>query len=199
MKCDDDIFVNVPNLVHVLLGGTVPVYKSTLMLLEKLSVDAKRLTNGLADDKFLLLGFKICSSKPNRDFTNKWFVPRYMYSDEFYPDYVTGGAYVMTIEAAQRLYKSSLTTPLFLFEDVYLTGIVAEKINLKRQHHSLFFYPLEDMTDDERCSLRGMLTQHRLAPMSFESAYLFIIDASVKCDLAPKNFKTNKLRRKRCD
>lgn len=70
MKCEEDIFVNVPNLIHFLLGGSVPVYKSTMMLLEKLSVDAKCATNRLADDKFLV-------------------------------------------------------------EDVYLTGIKAEKINLK--------------------------------------------------------------------
>ncbi|XP_033253176.1 uncharacterized protein LOC108158497 [Drosophila miranda] len=30
LKCDDDTFVNVPNLLHFLLGGSVPLYNDTL-------------------------------------------------------------------------------------------------------------------------------------------------------------------------
>lgn len=197
MKCDDDSFVNVPNLVHVLLGGTLPVYKSTISFYDKLSVNAKSAKNRLVENKFLLMGYKFCSAKPISDVTSKWYAPNYMYSGEFYPDYLSGTAYVMTFEAAQRLYKGSLMTPLFHLEDVYLTGFVADKIKLKRQHHPLFFY----LSTKDHCSLRGMLTQHQLTPMSIELAYSFVANLTIKCSVPEKNFMSVKLKlaqRKRC-
>jgi len=30
LKCDDDTFVNIPNLLNFLLGGTIPLYNDTL-------------------------------------------------------------------------------------------------------------------------------------------------------------------------
>lgn len=197
MKCDDDSFVNVPNLVHVLLGGTLPVYKSTISFYDKLSVNAKSGKNRLVENKFLLMGYKFCKAKPISDVTSKWYAPNYMYSGEYYPDYLSGTAYVMTFETAQRLYKGSLKTPLFHLEDVYLTGFVADKIKLKRQHHPLFFYS----STKDHCSLRGMLTQHHLTPMSIELAYSFVSNLTIKCSVPEKNFMSAKLKlvqRKHC-
>lgn len=197
MKCDDDSFVNVPNLVHVLLGGTIPVYKSTISFYDKQSVNAMSVKNRLVDNKLLLMGYKFCSVKPISDVTSKWYAPNYLFSGEFYPDYLSGTAYVMTFEAAELLYKGSLSTPLFHLEDVYLTGFVADKIKLKRQHHPLFYY----LTSKDRCSLRGMLTQHQMSPMTIEMAYTFVTNLTIPCSVPGKNFMSVKLKlaqRKRC-
>lgn len=197
MKCDDDSFVNVPNLIHVLLGGTVPVYKSTVSFHDKLSVNARSSRNRLAENKYLLMGYKFCSAKPISDVTSKWYAPNYMYSGETYPDYLSGTAYVMTFESAVRLYKGSLSTPLFHLEDVYLTGFVADKIKLKRQHHPLFYY----LSTKDQCSLRGMITQHQMSPMTIEMAYSFITNLTNICTVPEKNFMSVKLKltqRKRC-
>jgi beta-1,3-galactosyltransferase 1 len=219
MKSDDDTFVNVPNLVHVLLGGTLPVYKATVSFYDKISVNAKSPRNRLAENKYLLMGFKFCSAKPISDVQSKWYAPSYLFSGEFYPDYLSGTAYVMTYESAQRLYKGSLSTSLFHLEgkhfnefineeleeltiisrspDVYLTGFVADKIKLKRQHHPLFFY----LSTKDHCSLRGMLTQHQLTPLAIEVAYSFITNLTINCAVPEKNFMTTKLKlaqRKKC-
>lgn len=45
-----------------------------------------------------------------------------MYSGNTYPNYLSGTAYVMSMDVAQRLYNVSLSTPIFHLEDVYLTG-----------------------------------------------------------------------------
>lgn len=197
MKCDDDTFVNIPNLVHVLLGGTLPVYKATISFYDKISVNAKSARNRLAENKYLLMGYKFCSVKPVSDITSKYYAPNYMYSGDFYPDYLSGTAYVMTFESAQRLYKGSLKTPLFHLEDVYLTGFVSDKIKLKRQHHPLFYY----LTTKDHCSLRGMLTQHQLTPMTIETAYNFVTNLTIPCGVPGNNFMSTKLKltqRKRC-
>lgn len=79
MKADDDTFVNVPNLIHVLLGGTLPVYKSTISFFDKISVNAKSGKNRLAENKYLLMGYKFCSAKPISDVSSKWYAPNYLF------------------------------------------------------------------------------------------------------------------------
>lgn len=198
MKCDDDSFVNVPNLIHVLLGGTVPVYKSTISFYDKLSVNAKNSRNRLEDNKYLLLGYKFCSAKPIFDVNSKWFTSAYMFNGEFYPDYLSGTAYVMSIHSAKKLYEGSFSEQIFHLEDVYLTGFVADKIKLNRQHHPLFYY----LSTKDYCSLRGMITQHQLTPMTIEMAYSFITNFTIICAGIPENnFLSVKLKlaqRKRC-
>ena len=75
MKCDDDTFINVPNLIHVLLGGTIPVYKSTIVFNDKTTINAKSSKNRLVENsKYLLMGFKFCNARPISDVTSKWWV-----------------------------------------------------------------------------------------------------------------------------
>lgn len=65
MKCDDDTFVNVPNLLHVLLGGTVPVYNATVQEYDQLTVKVNSSINRLTQQhENLLLGSRFCNSKP---------------------------------------------------------------------------------------------------------------------------------------
>lgn len=63
MKCDDDTFINVPNLIHALLGGTIPVYSG---------FNVKSPENRLVDSKYLLLGYKHCNRRPISEVANKW-------------------------------------------------------------------------------------------------------------------------------
>lgn len=83
----------------------------------------------------------------------------------------------MSFDALQKLYKGSLDTSFFHLEDVYLTGIVAEKLKIKRFHHPLIYY----LPTKDPCSLRGMITQHKLSPMAIEAAYNFITNTSNVC------------------
>lgn len=96
MKVDDDVFVNTEQLLNILTSHK--------------------------DSSNLILGRKICGAWAIRDPLNKWYSPRYMYEDKKYPDYVSGTAYVITIDVAEKLYAASLTTPIFHLEDIYLTG-----------------------------------------------------------------------------
>lgn len=72
MKCDDDTFVNVPNLLQVLLGGTVPVYKASIPFYDKNTIDVRSSKNRLAEVKRLLTGFLFCEAKPIGDTSSKW-------------------------------------------------------------------------------------------------------------------------------
>lgn len=72
MKCDDDTFVNVPNLIHFLLGGTIPVYKAVLQNYNEQTVRTLDDRNRLNQYENLLIGFRFCYSKPISDFHSKW-------------------------------------------------------------------------------------------------------------------------------
>uniref|UniRef100_A0A182NR88 RING-type E3 ubiquitin transferase n=1 Tax=Anopheles dirus TaxID=7168 RepID=A0A182NR88_9DIPT len=178
MKCDDDTFVNVPNLLHVLLGGTVPLYKAAISFYDTNSVLVKSTRNRLVEGKHLLTGFLFCEAKPIGDTSSKWYSPTYMYDKDVYPNYLSGTAYLMNLEAVKTLYRASLSTPIFHLEDVYLTGIVADRVKIRRRHHPLFFY---SYTKD-LCALRGMISQHQLQPSEIRAAYDYITNTSIVCN-----------------
>lgn len=184
MKTDDDLFLNVPNLIHVLLGGNVPVYQSTSSFYDNLSVER------LVETKDLILGYKHCSVKPVTDVKSKWYSPNYMFSGEYYPEYLQGSAYLMTYESVKRLYHESLLTPLFHLEDVFLTGFVAEKIKLIRQHHPLF----RNFPDSDICSLRGTISQHLVTPAVMKKVYSFISNLNNSCAISEENIPNVKLK-----
>lgn len=196
MKCDDDTFVNVPNLLQVLLGGTVPLYKASIPFYDRNTVAVRSPKNRLVEARRLLTGFLFCEAKPITDTSSKWYSPNYMYNKEFYPNYLSGSGYLMNLEAAKVLYRRLLTTPIFHLEDVYLTGIVADRLKLHRYHHPLFFYS----TTKDLCALRGMISQHQLGPGDIRVAYDFITNGTV-CAGPERNFSMAKMKlqqRKKC-
>ena len=51
-----------------------------------------------------------------------------------YPQYVEGSFYLLTHDAIVPLLAAIQTTPMIPFEDVYLTGICAEKANVETKN-----------------------------------------------------------------
>lgn len=197
MKCDDDTFVNVPNLLQVLLGGTVPLYKASVPFYDRNTVAVKSAKNRLVQVRRLLTGFLFCEAKPITDTSSKWYSPNYMYNKEFYPNYLSGSGYLMNLDAAKLLYRTLLTTPIFHLEDVYLTGIVADRVKLHRYHHPLFFYS----STKDPCALRGMISQHQLGPSELRAAYDFVTNSTTVCSGPERNFSMAKMKlqqRKKC-
>ena len=48
-----------------------------------------------------------------------------------YPQYLTGGAYLLSHGAIVPLLAAIQTTPFMPFEDIYITGICSEKANVE--------------------------------------------------------------------
>jgi beta-1,3-galactosyltransferase 1 len=198
MKCDDDTFINIPNLIHVLLGGTLPIYNSTISFYDKSTIYNKVKRNRL-QRKNVLTGFLFCGVRPVTDLKSKYYSPSYMYNNEFYPNYLSGTAYLMSIDVAEKLFRSSLETPLFHLEDVFITGIVADHVKIKRKAHPLFYYA----TTKDRCAMRGMISQHQLTPPTeMYEMYEFVTNTTAyHCHGPSKKYTSSKMKlmnRRKC-
>lgn len=69
---------------------------------------------------------------PHRSHLSKWYVPKSEYKERIYPNFTTGPAYLFTSDSARSLYETSLKVPFLFLEDVFMTGIVAQKAGVKR-------------------------------------------------------------------
>lgn len=191
MKCDDDTFVNIPNLLHVLLGGTVPVYNATIQEYDQHSIQAKLSVNRLNQYKELLLGIRFCNSKPIANISSKWYTPMYMYSGNIYPAYLSGTGYIMSMDIVEKLYRTSLSTPLFHLEDVYLTGICAESAKITPRNHQLFSY----QSYKNICELKGMITKHEFTAGEMRKAYEFVTNEKALCPKPDKYFRVRRAKK----
>lgn len=151
LKTDDDMYVNVPNLVAQLRAKGGPR---------------------------LLLGCLIRGATPVRDWTSKWYVPPFVYTHHTYPDYLSGTGYVMSGDVVGPLYRAALDTPFFFMEDIFVTGMVAQKLGLKPVNSNGFkFYKRKN----DPCQFRRLVTAHSMTPEELRSMWTKVHDGSVKC------------------
>jgi beta-1,3-galactosyltransferase 1 len=73
-------------------------------------------------------------TQPVRDVNLPWFVPECLFPDVYYPDYMSGTAYVMTKNIIKPLIKTleEYSGPVFHIDDAFITGVLAEKAGIKR-------------------------------------------------------------------
>lgn len=101
VKCDDDMFVVWPNLYEFL---------------------------ATKNDTNLIYGKASIFTRPIRDWYSRWYLSSADYPNEFYPDFVTGQIYMIGCSLLPKLLKvARLVKPIYL-EDVWITGILRERI-----------------------------------------------------------------------
>lgn len=151
LKTDDDMYVNVPNLVSYLnkKGG-----------------------------RKMLLGCLISGATPIRDWTSKWYVPPFVYPHHTYPDYLSGTGYVMSGDLLGQLFRTALETPFFYMEDIFVTGMVAQKLGIKPVNYDAFkFYKRKN----NPCVFRKLITAHIMTPPELRSMWSKVRDRRIKC------------------
>lgn len=108
LKMDDDIAVDLFQLLHLVRSFNV---------------------TGMQIAGAVLQGEEL---RPLRDRSSKWYVSYDEYAPSRYPAFVSGWAYVTTIEAAKKLVHRSESSPFFWVDDVYVTGILANFSGVER-------------------------------------------------------------------
>lgn len=117
MKVDDDSLVNMQSLIHYIDRNN----------------PRKRRT------KTLIVGRVKSNQKPYRQPSHKYFVPYEIYSQSRFPSFTSGPTYLITGHAITKLYQTHFQSNMTLLnlEDVYWTGVVAQKARVTRVDNSM--------------------------------------------------------------
>lgn len=145
LKIDDDMMLNIWS------------FTSTLKRLERETAEQNTIWGRLA--KKLI---------PIRNPWFKWHVPVSMYPRDRFPDFVFGRGYLISNGSVGLMYRTSATVPFIYLEDVFMTGLVAEKAEIRRVRE-LGFKP--SYTEFEPCSWRKIITTHGYSPQRLESTW----------------------------
>lgn len=106
LKADDDMFINVERLI--------------------------KFAEKHAKDKRTIFGRVAKKWKPIRNKQSKYFVSQAQFKQVLYPDFTTGPSYLVTQDAIGDLLEGALNQTYLKLEDVFVTGIVASKLAIKR-------------------------------------------------------------------
>jgi len=107
LKVDDDVFINIPKLLEIIKTKR----KETRTIFGRLAVNWP----------------------PHRETSSKYYLDYKYFQPNVFPDFTTGPAYLMTSDCVSDLFAKSLNlTFMPKLEDVYITGLVAQEMNITR-------------------------------------------------------------------
>lgn len=115
VKMDDDIVFNTNKLNN---------------LLSSINVQEK---------DHLLAGYILRGMVPIREPANKWYVTKKEYDNSMYPPFLSGWFYITTPQTAKKLVKLSSDSKYFWIDDVYVTGILAQRLKIKHYYLNNIF------------------------------------------------------------
>lgn len=117
LKTDDDVFVNMPNMM-LFLREVLSPYGATDLLICQSDIHPKVIrSDGV-----------------------KWSVSYKEYPKEEYPTYCKGWAILYSPDVLFALYREAPKNKYFWIDDVYVTGILAEKVHVV--HTNVWRWPL---------------------------------------------------------
>lgn len=195
-KVDDDVFVNVPKLrglVSCLNAAIWNVYvekgsKKDSHSQNKGCEGVRSLVSYYTDAKnhryesYVLAGYLYRDIKPYRDPTSKWYVPKTSYPREILPPFLSGTAYLVSINVIPHLLNGARNTPAIALEDVYLTGLVASeqlKLRLSKLEGIERFRPRWESA----CAYKTTLTAHGFTPGELrDTTHMALAVADDACD-----------------
>ncbi len=60
---------------------------------------------------------------------NTWYVSKDQFAGERYPDFCSGGAYLIKSQAAEKIYSVSEQSKFLWIDDVFVTGVLRDYYN----------------------------------------------------------------------
>lgn len=95
--------------------------------------------------------------KVKRQHQNKWYVQKTEYHNDSYPMFLSGWFYITTPKVCQKLEMQSKNTKYFWIDDVYVTGIMAESLNINRFDISSIFTKTSEVLE---CCMKEIETKN---------------------------------------
>lgn len=101
-----------------------------------------------------LLGYFFGGMAVSREKSNKWYVTKAEYDEDYFPAFLSGWLYVTTPTTASILVSASRSVPFLWIDDVYITGLLARKVNVAHQNISIYF---SQYTEFIHCCIKDRL------------------------------------------
>ncbi|KAJ1146667.1 hypothetical protein NDU88_012931 [Pleurodeles waltl] len=146
LKVDDDVYVNPGGLVGYLQSlGEKP--------------------------EDLYIGRIHWRVSPMRDSSSKYYVSEVTYPGQYFPQYCSGTAYLLSGDVALKFYVASLEIPFIPMEDVYV-GICTQKLGIAPVHLSKISGALHYIED--ACCYQIIFSSHQVKPSEMEKVWQLI-------------------------
>ena len=173
LKVDDDMFVQIDRLLELI---------------------RELLTKN--EQPRLILGNISRGWKPVRNPQSKYLITEAQYPGENYPDFATGPSYLVSKSAVMEIIPVAMEEKYIHLEDVFLTGVVAERLGISRYNNEQFKnnanrVPARFMG----CTLLHTITIHKVDPE--EQAELTQIANNPECGKRKKHNKINQTKQKK--
>ncbi|XP_014469067.1 PREDICTED: beta-1,3-galactosyltransferase 5-like [Dinoponera quadriceps] len=152
LKTDDDMFINVPRLLAFV--------------------------NKHARDRNVIFGRLARKWKPIRNRKSKYYVSQAQFQQSVFPDFTTGPAYLLSSDTVRRLYDAALDHTYLKLEDVFMTGIVAHKLGIKRSHANEF---LNKRIQYTACNIQRGISIHMVKYSEQFDLWKKLLDGKSKC------------------
>ncbi|KAH8032708.1 hypothetical protein HPB51_001400 [Rhipicephalus microplus] len=85
-----------------------------------------------------LAGYVAQGRKTVRRSGSKWYMPLAVYEPDWLPSYIHGSGYVVSRDAVRPLFTEALATSFLYVEDIFLTGVVAQKVGIELTNSRCF-------------------------------------------------------------
>ncbi|KAL4709620.1 hypothetical protein ACJJTC_007351 [Scirpophaga incertulas] len=154
LKTDDDMFINIPRLLE--FSQTASRVNATKTIWGKV----------------------VRKSLPKRTPRSKYFVPPSQFPDKVFPDFATGPAYLVTADAIKPLFDTALKSRYLRLEDVFVTGVVASRLGIRRIHAAEFH---NRKLSPAPCALRKSISLHMVRYHEQFDLWRKLLDGTVKC------------------
>ncbi|XP_076394516.1 beta-1,3-galactosyltransferase 5 isoform X2 [Megachile rotundata] len=154
LKTDDDMFINVPRLQTFIMKH--------------------------AKNKNVIFGRLAKKWKPIRNKKSKYYVSRTQFKHAVFPDFTTGPAYLLSSDVVRKLYDAALDQTYLKLEDVFVTGIVADKLGIKRTHANEF---LNKKISYSACNVQRGISIHMVKYSEQFDLWKKLLDGKSECKL----------------
>ncbi|NXO12758.1 B3GL1 acetylgalactosaminyltransferase, partial [Oriolus oriolus] len=137
MKADDDVFINTPNLVKLLLQ--------------------------LNSSENVFTGYPFLDNFAYRGFDRKRYISYKEYPFKLYPPYCSGLGYILDGKLALRTYELMSHVRPLKFEDIYVgicLNILKVNVTVPKDAEQFFLYKIKFDT----CKYRHLIAVHDLTP-----------------------------------
>ncbi|XP_008304042.1 UDP-GlcNAc:betaGal beta-1,3-N-acetylglucosaminyltransferase 3-like [Stegastes partitus] len=170
--------VNCPH-VRFLMNGDDDVFAHTDNMIDYL----KALTDN-DGQRHLFTGNLMVNFGPIRSPDSKYYVPVQVYESESYPDFCSGGGFLLSGYTAHVIYNMSQSITLLPMDDVYIAMCV-DKAGLRPESHmgvKAFGHRSPSNNDPlDPCYFSEILLAHRFLPTDLYIMWQSLQDPSLTC------------------